>query len=525
MKLSDLLKGARLPLAMTNGEADETPASGYGYTADFESGGDPEIRGVYYLAQNVAPGGLFTAVKGFSADGHDFIGQAIERGAVAVICERPVQEGKVVMVRSDNTRKALAAVSASFYGHPSRKLILIGITGTNGKTTTSYLIESILAQAGLQAGVIGTINYRFCGQVFDNPVTTPESLDVQRILADMCEAGVTHTVMEVSSHALDLHRVHGCAFDIGVLTNFTQDHLDYHKDMAAYWSCKRRLFTDSLPASSRFKHPRAVINGDDPKGRALHGELAFPMLTTGQNRPADIQSRQSRFDLEGISANINTPRGILKISSPLVGRHNLENILNAVGVGISLELPLETIAAGIEALEAVPGRLESVPNHLGKYVYVDYAHTPDALENALLALRSLTIDRIICVFGCGGDRDRDKRPQMGAIVARISDLAIVTSDNPRTEPPERIIAEIETGVRREIRHLYPAVDVRKDFTSKGYVLEPDRRTAITLGIQCSRPGDTVLIAGKGHEPYQIIGKRKLAFDDRKVALEAMATES
>jgi UDP-N-acetylmuramyl-tripeptide synthetase len=525
MKLSNLLKGARLPSDMENDNAGAMAATGGGHIADVEPavdpGVDPDIGGVYYRAQDVAPGGLFVAVKGFTADGHDFIGQAVERGAVAVVCERPV-EANAVMVPVDNTRKALAAVSTSFYDHPSRKLTLIGITGTNGKTTTSYLIESILARAGLQTGVIGTINYRYCGQIFDNPVTTPESLDVQRILADMCHAGVTHAVMEVSSHALDLHRVYGCAFDMGVLTNFTQDHLDYHKDMETYWSCKRRLFTDLLPASAPVKRPRAVINSDDPRGRALRNGLELPLLVTGQNHQADIQSQWNRFDLEGISARIKTPRGVMNVRSPLVGRHNLENILNAVGVGISLELSRENIAAGIEALDTVPGRLERIPNRLERFVYVDYAHTPDALENALLALRSLTADRILCVFGCGGDRDRDKRPQMGAIAARLSDLTIVTSDNPRTEPPEQIIAEIENGVRQETRNLYPKADARQGFAAKGYVLEPDRRAAIALSIQCSRPGDTVLIAGKGHEPYQIIGTQKFDFDDRKVALEAMA---
>lgn len=522
MKLSQLLKGARALLEPENDPAGGAAAAGDGEYRVIESGADPDIRGVHYRAQDVTPGGLFVAVKGFTADGHDYIGQAVAHGAAAVICERPVEQD-AVMVTVENTRKALAAVSASFYDHPSRKLILIGITGTNGKTTASYLIESILNQAGIQTGVIGTINYRYCGRVFDNPVTTPESLDVHRILADMCAAGVTHVVMEVSSHALDLYRVHGCAFDIGILTNFTQDHLDYHKDMASYWSCKRRLFTHALPASAPYKNPRAVINNDDPKGRLLCDELDLPLLTTGQNRQADIQAQWSRFDLKGISARLKTPQGVMEICSPLVGRHNLENILNAAGAGFSLDLAPEAVAAGIEALDTVPGRLERISNPMERFVYVDYAHTPDALENALLSLRSLTADRILCVFGCGGDRDRDKRPRMGAIAARLSDLTIVTSDNPRTEPPDRIIAEIENGVREQTRSLFRTTDVRHGFTGKGYVLEPDRRAAITLSIQCSRPGDTVLIAGKGHEPYQIIGRQKFDFDDRRVALEALSS--
>jgi UDP-N-acetylmuramyl-tripeptide synthetase len=504
MKLSSLLEKAEIKTARANGSADL----------------DPEIRGVYYRSQDVAPDGLFIAVKGFTADGHDYIAPAIERGAAAVVCQRPTA-GAAVMVPVTNSRKALAAVSAAFYTHPSRKMNLIGITGTNGKTTTSYLIESILEQAGHTPGVIGTINYRFQGQAFDNPVTTPESLDLQRIMSDMLDAGVTHVIMEVSSHALDLYRVHGCAFDIGVLTNFTQDHLDYHKDMESYWACKRKLFTELLPAAARFKHPRSVINTDDPRGRDLADELDLPVLTTGQTNHNHIQACWSRFDLEGISARIDTPRGEIQIHSPLVGRHNLENILNAVGVGISLNIPPEVIAAGIHALGHVPGRLERVSNSMGRFVYVDYAHTPDALENALLALRSLTTERIFCVFGCGGDRDRDKRPQMGAIAARLSDVTVVTSDNPRTEDPDRIIADIESGVRKITRQRLSGEKGAIGTDEGGYLLEPDRRAAIEMSISQSKPGDTVLIAGKGHEPYQIIGKQKLPFDDRKVAAAAM----
>ena len=505
MKLSALLDSAGIPW-----DPSGNPAQ------------DPDIRGLHYRAQDVAPGDLFVAVKGFAADGHDYIPQALDNGAVAVLCER-MERDAAVMVPVTNSRKGLAAVSAAFYGHPSRQLTLVGITGTNGKTTTSYLIEGMLAKAGVRVGVIGTINYRFNGRTFDNPVTTPESLDLQRILAEMQADGVTHVVMEVSSHALDLYRVYGCAFDIGVFTNFTQDHLDYHKDMEAYWDCKQRLFTELLPAAAQYhKTPRAVINGDDPRCRKLSGGLALPCLTTGQNGPHPVVARQSRFNLEGILAQIETPKGALEIQSPLVGRHNLENILNAVGVGVSLDLPLETITAGVKALTHVPGRLERVPNNLGLYVYVDYAHTPDALENALLALRSLTTDRILCVFGCGGDRDRNKRPQMGAIAARLSDLTLVTSDNPRTEPPDQIIAEIEIGVRKMIRRRFSGKDVTRGLNENGYLIEPDRRAAIALSIRVSKPGDTVLIAGKGHEPYQIIGTEKTAFDDRQVVLEAMA---
>jgi UDP-N-acetylmuramoyl-L-alanyl-D-glutamate--2,6-diaminopimelate ligase len=484
-------------------------------------GNDLEIGALFCRAQDVQPGGLFVAVKGFTADGHEFIDQALDNGAVAVVCERPVT-ADALMIRVANSRKALAELAATFYGDPSEDLTVIAVTGTNGKTTTSYLIESILQAAGKTVGVIGTINYRYDGKIFDNPVTTPESLDLQRILAAMRDAGVTHVVMEVSSHGLDLYRVHGCRIDIGVFTNFSQDHLDYHKDMAHYWACKRRLFSDLLPAHASKTRLRAVINVADPKGRILAREITLPCLTCGHQGNNDLRTLKARFDLQGMAARIATPQGKLEFHSPLVGRHNLENILNAVGVGVALQIPLESMAAGIGSLDHVPGRLERIPNAHRRFVYVDYAHTPDALENALLALRALTADRIICVFGCGGDRDKAKRPEMGAIAAQLSDLTVVTSDNPRTEPPERIIEEIVAGIGRKCDRRYPPGDLQNGFRGKGYAVIADRHEAIRGGIVASRPGDTLLIAGKGHEPYQIIGHEKRPFDDRQEALQAMA---
>ncbi|RJQ66293.1 MAG: UDP-N-acetylmuramoyl-L-alanyl-D-glutamate--2,6-diaminopimelate ligase [Desulfobacteraceae bacterium] len=484
---------------------------------------DLEIRAVYYRAQLVEPGGLFVAVKGFAADGHDFIGQAVSRGAVAVVCERTARID-VPQIQVTDSRKALAALAAEFYGHPSRGMTVIGITGTNGKTTTSYLIESMLQAAGHATGVIGTVNYRYGGSFFDNPVTTPESLDLQRILADMRAAGTTHVVMEVSSHALDLLRIHACDVDVAVFTNLSQDHLDFHNDMDAYWASKRKLFDFFLPACKGKTALRAVINVDDPRGAELARILALPRLTTSQGQAADVHSLAARFDLHGISAQVQTPQGALKVRSALVGRHNLENILNAAGAGAALNLPPAAMQAGIAALDNVPGRLERIVDPAGqRFVYVDYAHTPDALENALKALRNLTQDRIICVFGCGGDRDRSKRPLMGAIAARLSELAVVTSDNPRTEAPDRIIDQILAGVRAVCQSNYAPAGLSGGFHEKGYVVEPDRRKAIGLALRASRPGDTLLIAGKGHEPYQIIGKDKLPFDDRIVARDALAS--
>ncbi len=482
---------------------------------------NPEINAITCRAQDVTPGDVFVAIKGFAADGHDYIDMATAKGASAIVCEEPANVD-VTTVTVENSRKALAQLAAAYYGHPSGEMLVIGITGTNGKTTTSYLMESILQAAGLSVGVIGTINYRFGGKVFDNPVTTPESIDLQRILFEMRAAGVTHVVMEVSSHALDLHRVHKCQFDLAVFTNFTQDHLDYHHSMEAYWDCKRKLFAELLPAFEGKTHHRAVLNVAVPKGRELAEEMELPFLSCGEGMGNDLNTLAAQFNLNGTQARISTPVGDLSIFSPLVGRHNLENITIATGVGIALEIPGEAIVDGIEALDNVPGRLERVSNPHQRYVYVDYAHTPDALENSLLALRSLTADRIICVFGCGGDRDRAKRPKMGAIAGRIADLMVVTSDNPRTETPEKIIDEIVEGVLGECDVKYTMEDLRQGFQGKGCVAIVDRREAIGVAVAASRPGDTILIAGKGHEPYQVIGTQKRPFDDRLEAKEALA---
>lgn len=481
---------------------------------------DPEITGVFCRSQSVKPGGLFVAVQGFSADGHDYITQAVSRGAVAVVSQRPVQ-AQAVIHQVPDTRKALADIAAAYYRHPSRRMTVIGITGTNGKTTTSYLIESILTAAGATVGVIGTINYRYGGLSFDNPVTTPESLDLQAILAQMHQAGVTHVVLEVSSHALELQRVRNCNIDIGVFTNLSQDHLDFHKDMAAYWASKQKLFTEILPAATNDRPSRAVINCHDPKGKELAETLALPVLSTGMTAAEDIWAQDPVFNLSGITTTVHSPRGEIAVLSSLAGRHNLENILNAMGVGLALDIPLPTIRTGIAALRNVPGRLERVDNKHERFVYVDYAHTPDALENVLRALRDLTTDRIICVFGCGGDRDRGKRPMMGRIATSLSDVAVVTSDNPRTESPQAIIDEILTGVVQGPQRLMAVAQFLSADNRTGHVIEPDRRKAIQISIRGSRPGDTILIAGKGHEDYQIIGDRKYPFDDREEAGKAL----
>jgi UDP-N-acetylmuramyl-tripeptide synthetase len=420
-----------------------------------------------------------------------------------------------------DTRKAMADLAARFFGDPSEKMTLIGITGTNGKTTVAYLIESILLKAGFKTGVIGTINYRYAGKTFDNPMTTPESLDLQRILSQMLNAGVTHVVLEASSHAMDQYRIRCCWFDVAVYTNFSQDHLDFHGDMESYWSSKKSLFTQYLTKGPKKDKAIAVINCDDDRGRELAGMLPMPVIKTGPVSGREVKAEKFQCKLVGTTGKVATHEGGFDFKSPLVGTHNVENILNAAGVGVALKIAPGTIKDGIEALSAIPGRLENIESNTGRYVYVDYAHTPDALENAVSAIREIAPARIVCVFGCGGDRDRQKRPLMGEIAARLCDLSVVTSDNPRSENPLTIIEEILQGVRQAHGVEYSSQDLMAGFDQKGFVVEPDRSRAIALGIKASRPNDAVLIAGKGHETYQILGSTAIDFDDRQEARRAL----
>jgi len=536
VKLSRLLKSVKVKRITGTGGV---VASGDSVTKQYLKI-TPEIKSVHYRAQDVKPGGLFVAVSGFRADGHDFIDEALARGASAVVVQKPVEKpvGKnSVVVEVENTRKALSEISANFYENPSGKLSVTGITGTNGKTTTAYLIESILSAAGVNVGVIGTINYRYLGKTFENPVTTPESLDLQRILSDMLKEGITHVIVEVSSHALDLFRVHNCWFDVGVFTNLTRDHLDYHDDMESYGSCKEKLFTKYLNSGPKKDRATAVINCNDPLGKKLVRKLPCHTLSVGHFADNTIRPGNVKLDITGIEGKIlattNTATsGEFDFISPLVGAYNLENILCAVGAGFALNFSVDAIKAGIRNLSFVPGRLERVPGNTERFVYIDYAHTPDALENVLSSIRSLLtggtdggIDlgkkRIICIFGCGGDRDKGKRPRMGEIAAKLCDLVIITSDNPRREAPMEIISQIVDGTNKVCLHKYDLPDFKSGFQKKGYVVEPDRANAINLGIAISRPGDIVLIAGKGHETYQIIGKNIIPFDDKKEAIKAL----
>ncbi len=482
------------------------------------------IGSVHYRAQEVIPRGLFVAIPGFTADGHDFAGKALENGAVAVVAQKPLAIDAPVLQVADS-RLALAQIAAAFYDHPSRGMSLVGITGTNGKTTVAYILERILEAAGVTAGILGTVNHRCRGQIWPSANTTPESLDLQRLLAEMREAGTSHAVMEVASHGLELKRVDGCAFDVGVFTNLTQDHLDFHGDMDRYWQSKKRLFTELLPAGG--KSARTVINRDNAHGRELAREMAsrLPSLTFGFDAANDLWPTVKQNDLSGSRGTIHTPAGDLPFTSPMVGRHNIENLLAAVGTALALDLPPEAIQAGLNAAVGAPGRLERVPDPHGRFVYVDYAHTPDALENVLKALQQIKTRRLICLFGCGGDRDRRKRPLMGAIAGRLSDLVVVTSDNPRTEDADQIIAEILPGLTPVMPLAYRPKTLNNDWTAPGYVVLPDRRDAIELALRLARPGDTVLIAGKGHENYQIIGRQTVPFDDSKIAAQVLETVS
>lgn len=481
---------------------------------------DPDIGSIHYRAQDVKPSGLFVAICGHKADGHDYIDAAMEKGASAIVVQKKIVKNAVI-IEVENTRKALGRIAAQYYGNPSEKLVIIGITGTNGKTTTAYLVESILKTAGFKTGVIGTINCRYSGKTFPSPVTTPESLDLQQILSEMLNDGITHVVMEVSSHAIDLFRIESCFFDAAVFTNLTQDHLDYHKNMESYWEVKKKLFSESLVTGPKKEKAFAVINCDDKRGKVLSGNLSAKCIKTGSDTGHTVYATNSTINARGIKTLISTPKSSFEIESDLVGKHNVENIMSAAGVAFGLGISPETIKKGIESLSVIPGRLERINSKTGISVYVDYAHTPDALKNVLLSLRPIAKKRLICVFGCGGDRDKTKRPLMGEEVARLSDIAVITSDNPRTENPMKIIEQILTGIKRSNINRYEPTEYRLLTDKKCYFVEPDREKAIHLGIKIAKAGDIILIAGKGHETYQLIGKDSFPFDDRQKASSAL----
>jgi len=468
---------------------------------------DARVTGIAYDSRTVAAGQVFVALKGVHADGSSFVRQAAQRGAAAVVSERAAPaDVKVPWAQVSDARLAMAVLAAAYERHPSGEMRVIGITGTNGKTTTAHVLASILEAAGVRCGVLGTVAYRIGDEVRESTKTTPEAPDVQKLLREMVDRGCGACVMEVSSHALSLRRVDATTFAAGVFTNLTRDHLDFHVDMEAYFQAKRRLF-EMLPPGAP-----GLINADDPKGAAL-AEMAGRPVTYAIHRAADITPGPLSFGLEGLTFDVRTPRGTLHVRSKLVGRPNVYNILAAISAAVALDLPFDAIEQGVQALSGVRGRFELVSGPADEItVIVDYAHTDDALRNLLETARLLARGRLITVFGCGGDRDRTKRPLMGAVAGRLSDLIVITSDNPRGEDPDRIIEEIRRGI---------TPDTRRD-SAQGLLSIADRRAAIVKAIGLARPGDLVLLAGKGHEQYQVIGDEQVPFDDAAVAREALA---
>ena len=476
-----------------------------------------DVSTLCYAADKCEEGSLFVAITGLKHDGHDYIADAVNRGARHIIHEKDIRvPSGVTAIKVTNSRRALGVLAKNYFGNPSAKLCLIGVTGTNGKTTISYLLESILKAAGFKCGVLGTVNYRYNDKTYPAPNTTPESYDLQKILRAMADEGVTHVIAEVSSHAVDLKRVDDCDFDLGVFTNLTRDHLDYHLTMENYFQAKKRFFAEVLPQSKKVHPQKMVINADDQWGQKILQEVKLPAITYGIESGSAIGATNYELSLAGIKAQINLAGESVSIKSPLIGKFNLSNIMAAVGAAAILQVSSSVIKKGIENLFYVPGRLERVDSPSGFNVFVDYAHTDDALRRVLQNLVELKKKRIITVFGCGGNRDTGKRPLMGEAATFYSDFTIVTSDNPRLEDPLAIIAEIEAGIdRRKIQKIAPDnLKVKDDVHS--YTVISERRKAIETAISAARQGDIILIAGKGHEDYQILGTNKIPFDDRVV---------
>jgi UDP-N-acetylmuramoyl-L-alanyl-D-glutamate--2,6-diaminopimelate ligase len=463
---------------------------------DLMGNGAPEVEvsGLAYSSKSVSPGTLFFCVPGFKSDGHDFAPDAVERGAVALVCERPLGLGVPEVVVGD-VRAAMGPIAARFQGDPTATLRVVGITGTNGKTTTAFLVRDVLEEAGVRTGLLGTVKQVVGGT--EEPVehTTPEAIDLQATFRRMLDAGDGACVMEVSSHALELGRAAGIRFECRAFTNLTQDHLDFHDDMEAYYLAKRRLFDGPGPA---------VVNLDDAYGRRLAADLERPIGFGIESPEAAYRARDVRFDFGGARFVADTPDGPLELGTPLPGRFNVSNALAALAVGRTLGVGAETCAAALSRATPVPGRFERVEEGQDFGVLVDFAHTPDSLDNVLRAARELTEGRLHVVFGAGGDRDRSKRPLMGEAAASRADRVIVTSDNPRSEDPLAIVEEVVAGTGPDVER------------------EPDRRRAIALAVDTAERGDVIVIAGKGHEQGQELeGGRKEPFDDREVARAAL----
>lgn len=479
---------------------------------------DVEINTLQYDSRKIQKGDMFIAIKGTLADGHNHISTAVANGAKAVVIENDAvlpdsyfMHAGVVKIVVGSTRRALAVMSANYFGHPAKRLKLIGVTGTNGKTTTTYLIKQLLESStpSMQGkvGLIGTIEYFVGGEKYPATHTTPESLELHKLFATMVEKGCTHVVMEVSSHSLHQERVHGVEFAAAVFTNLTQDHLDYHGTMENYFQAKKILF-DGLPSTSW-----AITNGDDPSGPKIAQGTKASVLTYSVNGTSDVNAQNVSLSINGTSFVLRHRAEEVTVHSHLVGRFNIYNILAACSAGIALGISTSSIKAGVASFSSVPGRFERILSPAGWSAIIDYAHTPDALEKCLHTIRDVlpaqSSNRIVTVFGAGGDRDKSKRPLMGKVVDTLSDIAVVTSDNPRTEDPNAIIDDVLKGVQRK----------------KDLFVEPDRRSAIANALSMARTGDIVLIAGKGHEDYQIIGTTKHHFSDREIVQEFIAAHA
>jgi UDP-N-acetylmuramoyl-L-alanyl-D-glutamate--2,6-diaminopimelate ligase len=468
---------------------------------------DAEIRSVVYDSRKVAAGSLFLALHGEKLDGTKFVDDAVRRGAIAIAsaAARPESLAKDVTwveLLPGSERRGLAGAAANWFGHPAKSLKLVGVTGTNGKTTTTFLVDSILRAAACTTGLIGTTGYRTPEGSRAAGNTTPESLDLQQMFAEVRDAGGTHVVLEASSHALAMERLWGCRFAVAIFTNLTRDHLDYHKTFEEYFAAKRLLFAGTGAGAPDV----AVINADDPYSAQLAG-LARRTLTYGLSGPRDLVARNLALRFQGLEFAAETPAGSIEVRSSLVGRINVYNILAAIGAGIGLNIPVAKIQEGIAKLDLVPGRFQRIDEGQPFLVVVDYAHTDDALRNLIATARELSSSgRIITVFGAGGERDRTKRPLMGEAAGSLSDLVVLTSDNPRSEDPLRIINDVVVGLQK---------------VNAEYRVEPDREQALAIAFDEARPGDIVLLAGKGHETYQILRDRTIEFDDREKAREIL----
>ncbi|MCM3726044.1 UDP-N-acetylmuramoyl-L-alanyl-D-glutamate--2,6-diaminopimelate ligase [Neobacillus cucumis] len=466
-------------------------------------GENPEITSIENDNRKVQKGSLFICIKGYTVDGHDFAESAVKNGAVAILAERPLDlEVPVVLV--NNTTRAMAVLADAFYGQPTKSLHLIGITGTNGKTTTSHLIEKIFADAGEKTGLIGTMYTKIADKTIETKNTTPESLTLQKTFKQMVDAGVNTAVMEVSSHALDLGRVHGCDYNVAVFTNLTQDHLDYHQTMEEYKRAKSLLFAQLGNTFDLNKPKFAVLNADDPAAEMYSRSTAAHVVTYGIEQEADIKAKNIQMTPKGTVFDLEMKGVSYPIRMQLIGKFSVYNVLASITTALVSGLEIEQIIQSIESVEGVAGRFELVNAGQDFTVIVDYAHTPDSLENVLKTIQHFAEKRVFVIVGCGGDRDRTKRPIMAQIACKFATDPILTSDNPRSEDPVGILKDMEEGVQGE-----------------NYQVIPDRRKAIFTAVSQASPGDVILIAGKGHETYQIIGKEVLDFDDRLVAREAI----